>query len=40
MANKQTDKPALIFTDYGLAEDDMKGNFLFETDPHFHDGKF
>ena len=31
----KTDKLALIFTHYGLAEDDMKGNFWFETDPHF-----
>ena len=32
---KQTDKLALIFTHYGLAEDDMKGNFWFAADPHF-----
>lgn len=31
----QTNKPTLVFTHYGLAEDDMKGNFWFETSPHF-----
>lgn len=29
---ENTDKPTIIFTHYGLAEDDMKGNFWFEND--------
>lgn len=31
----QTDKPALVFSHYGLAEDDMKGNFWFEGEKHY-----
>jgi len=29
-----TDKPCIIFVHYGLADDDMKGNFWFEKDPY------
>ncbi len=29
----KTNKPALVFVHYGLAEDDMKGNFWFENAP-------
>jgi len=32
---EKTDKPTVIFTHYGLAEDDMKGNFWFESEPHY-----
>jgi 3',5'-cyclic AMP phosphodiesterase CpdA len=31
----QTDKSTIIFIHYGLAEDDMKGNFWFESEPHY-----
>ncbi len=30
-----TTKPTLIFIHYGLAEDDMKGSFWFEEEPHY-----
>lgn len=29
----KTNAPTIVFTHYGLAEDDMKGNFWFETAP-------
>ncbi|MBR3134296.1 MAG: metallophosphoesterase [Clostridia bacterium] len=32
---KKTSKPTILFTHYGLAEDDFKGNYWFEED---HDG--
>ncbi|MBU1323387.1 hypothetical protein KKE75_05015, partial [Patescibacteria group bacterium] len=28
-------KPTIIFSHYGLAEDDMKNNFWFESKPHY-----
>lgn len=31
----KTDKPTILFFHYGLAEDDMKGNFWFESEPHY-----
>ncbi len=30
----KTSKPTIVFIHYGLAEDDMKGNFWFESNPH------
>lgn len=30
-----TTKPTIVFIHYGLADDDMKGNFWFESDPEF-----
>ncbi len=30
-----SNKPVVIFVHYGLAEDNMKGNFWFETAPHY-----
>jgi hypothetical protein len=31
----QTKKPVILFVHYGLAEDNMKGNFWFEKEPHY-----
>jgi len=31
----KTDKPVVVFIHYPLAEDDMKGNFWFETEPQY-----
>lgn len=31
----KTDKPVVVFIHYGLAEDDMKGNFWFESEPRY-----
>lgn len=31
----KTNKPTIIFSHYGLAEDDMKGNFWFESESHY-----
>ena len=31
----KTDKPVIVFNHYGLAEDDMKGNFWFESEPQY-----
>lgn len=31
----KTDKPTIIFIHYGLAEDDMKGNFWFASEPRY-----
>ena len=30
----KTNKPTIVFSHYGLADDDMKGNFWFEKDPY------
>lgn len=32
---KQTDKPTIVFIHYPLAEDNMKGNFWFETESQY-----
>lgn len=31
----KTNKPVVVFIHYGLAEDDMKGNFWFESEPWY-----
>lgn len=31
----KTDKPVIVFIHYGLAEDDMKGNFWFQSEPRY-----
>ena len=31
----KTNKPVIVFIHYGLAEDDMKGNFWFESEPEY-----